>query len=55
MTRFEQEHFYPFIKDKADLCLRYIDNIFFIWKGTKEELKNFFNENNKKHPSSKSD
>ena len=26
---------YPFIKGKVDLCLRYIDDTFFIWKGTK--------------------
>ena len=55
MARFEQKHIYPFIKGKVDLCLRYIDDIFFIWKGAQEELKNFFNKINKKHPSIKFD
>ena len=50
MARFEQKHVYPFIKGKLDLYLRYIDDIFFIWKGTEEKLKNSFNEINKKHP-----
>ena len=49
MARFEQKHIYPFIKGKVDLYLRYSDDIF-IWKGTEEELKNLFNEINKKHP-----
>ena len=51
--KIEQKHIYPFIKGKVDLYLRYIDEIFFIWKGRTEELKNFFNEINKKHPSIK--
>ena len=51
MARFEQKHIYPFIKGKVDLYLRYIDDIFFIWKGAEEELTNFFNKINKKHPS----
>ena len=55
MARFEQKHIYPFVKGKVDLYLRYIDDIFFIWKGTEEELNNFFNEINKKHPSIKFD
>ena len=55
MARFEQKYIHPFIKGKVDLYLRYIDDIFFIWKGTEEELKNFFNEINKKHPSIKFD
>ena len=46
---FAQKHIYLFIKDKVDLYLRYIDNIFFIWKDAQEKLKNFFNEINKKH------
>ena len=37
--------------DKVDLYLRYIDDIFPIWKGTEEELKKLFNEIAKKHPS----
>ena len=30
MARFEQKHSCPFIKDKVDLCLRYIDDTSFI-------------------------
>ena len=41
MARFEQKHIYPFIKGKVNLYLRYIDDTFFIWKDTEEELKNF--------------
>ena len=41
--------------DKVDLYLRYIDDIFPIWKGTEEELKKLFNEIAKKHPSIKFD
>ena len=55
MARFEQKHIYPFIKGKVDFYFRHIDGIFFIWKSTEEELKNFFKEINKKHPSIKFD
>ena len=55
MKRFEQKNIYSFTKDKVDLYLRYIDDIFFIWKRMAEELKDFFNELNKKHPSIKFD
>ena len=48
---FAQKHIYLFIKDKVDLYLRYIDNIFFIWKDALEKLKNFFNAINKNDPS----
>ena len=41
--------------DKVDLYLRYIYDIFPIWKGTEEELKKLFNEIAKKHPSIKFD
>ena len=53
MARFEQKHIYYFIKNKVDLYLRYIDDIFLICKGTEEDLKNFSTEINKKHPSIK--
>ena len=43
------------VTDKVDLYLRYTDDTFFIWKGTDEELKNFFNEINKKQLSIKFD
>ena len=43
------------VTDKVDLYLRYTDDTFFIWKGTDEGLKNFFNEINKKQLSIKFD
>ena len=55
MATFEQKHIYPFIKSKVDLYLRCIDDIFFGWKVMEEELKIFFNEISKKHPSIKFD
>ena len=42
MARFEEKHIYPFIKDKVELheiYLRYIYNMFFIWKGSLKALK----------------
>ena len=41
MARFEENVIYLFIKDKVELILRYIDDIFFIWKGMEEELQKF--------------
>ena len=49
MAQFEEKHIYPCIKDMALLYLRYIDDIFIIWKGTKEQLITFINGLNKKH------
>ena len=37
MANFEAKHIYPYIKEKSLLYLRYIDDIFMIWKGTKVE------------------
>ena len=33
--QFDEKHIYPYIKDVALLYLRYIDDIFIIWKGRK--------------------
>ena len=49
MTQFEEKHIYPYIKDMTLLYLRYINDIFIIWNGTKEQLITFINELNKKH------
>ena len=50
MANFEAKHIYPYIND-----LRYIDNIFMIWKGTKVELITFIKELNEKHKTIKFD
>ena len=52
LTQFEKKknkHIHPYIKDMALLYLRYIDDIFIIWNGTKEQLITFVNKLNKKH------
>ena len=41
MGLFEQTHLLPKIKDFILLYVRYIDDIFFLWKGTEEELFKF--------------
>ena len=40
---------YPYIKNKSILYLRYIDDIFMIWTGTKQELLIFLEKLNSKH------
>ena len=49
MEQFEKQHIYPYIKNKSILCLRYIDDIFIIWTGTKQELLIFLEKLNSKH------
>ena len=49
MTQFEEKHIYLHFNDTPVLYLRCIDDIFIIWKGTKEQLITFINELNKKH------
>ena len=55
MAHFEETHIYPRIKGKALLYLRYIDDIFLIWKGSKQELENFIAEINAIHKTIKFD
>ena len=42
MGKFELKFINPFIKDKALLYLGYIDDLFFVWKGTQEKFLAFF-------------
>ena len=49
MAKFEAKHIYPYIKEKSLLYLRYIDDIFIMWKGTKAELMTFIKQLNEKH------
>ena len=55
MANFEAKHIYPYIKEKSLLYLRYIDDIFMIWKGTKVELITFIKELNEKQKTIKFD
>ena len=55
VARFEEKHIYLLTKGRVEPYLRYIDNIFFISKGTEKKMENFFNKINKKHSSIKFD
>ena len=55
MGLFEQVHIMPKIKDFILIYVRYIDDIFFIWKGTEQELLEFFAGVNEIHPTIKFD
>ena len=44
---------FPFIKKFSLICLRFLDDIFFIWTGSKPKLENFLKELNVKHQSTK--
>ena len=49
MPQFEKQHIYPYIKSKSILYLRYIDDVFMIWIGTKQELLTFLENLNSKY------
>ena len=53
--KFEDTFIYPFIKDLCKLYLRYIDDIFMIWTGTKEQFYQFDSTLNNCHHSIKFD
>ena len=55
MGHSEQKYVYPLIEGKSLTYFRYIDDIFLIWTGTKNELVQFFKDLNKKHLSIKFD
>ena len=48
MDQFEKQHIYPYIKNKSILYLQYINDIFMIWTGTKQELLIFLEMLNSK-------
>ena len=51
MTDFESKNIYiHIIKDKINMFLRFIDDLFIIWTGSKQELLEFMSDLNKKHP-----
>ena len=55
MGKFEEINIIPRIRNFILLYVRYIDDIFFIWKGTEEELQKFLAEVNDIHPTIKFD
>ena len=50
MDDFEEKHIYPFTNQYSTLYLRCIDDVFMLWKGTKEQLDNFNKDLTEKHP-----
>ena len=47
MGYFEKKYIYPFLQGVLLIYLRFIDEIFFIWTGTKEQFTNCLNNLNK--------
>ena len=48
MDHFKRKYIYPLIEGKSLTYSRYIDDIFVIWAGTKNELDQFCKDLNKK-------
>ena len=55
MGDFEEKYIYPFLGQNTTLYLRFIDDIFMIWNGTKKELDSFIETLNRKHNTIKFD
>jgi len=55
MAEFEKQYIYPHIKNKSMMYLRYIDDIFMIWKGTRASLDQLLKDLNQIHPTIKFD
>ena len=53
MGKFEETFIYPFITNLHKLYLRYIDDIFIIWTGTRQQFIDFIRKLSQKHPSIK--
>ena len=49
VAQFEKQHIYSYIKNKSILYLQYINVIFMIWTGTRQELIIFLENLNSKH------
>ena len=50
MGKFEETHILPRIRELILLYIRFIDDIFFLWKGSERGLLQFFDEINSVHP-----
>ena len=55
MGWFENTHILPKIREQIIMYIRYIVDIFFVWKGSEKELSKFLDEVNKIHPTIKFD
>ena len=53
MDHFERKCIYPFLEGLSLRYLRFINDIFFIWKGCKDQLVTFLKDLNIKHNSIK--
>ena len=53
MNHFERKHISPFLQGLSLIYLRFIDDIFFIWTGRKEQLIRNLGELSTKHNSIK--
>ena len=53
MDHFERKYIYPFLEGLSLSYLRFIDDIFFIWTGSKNQLITFLNDLNTNHNSIK--
>ena len=53
MDHFERKYIYQFLEGLSLSYLEFIDDIFFIWTGSKDQLITFLNNLNTKHNSIK--
>ena len=55
MGLLEEKFIFPLLTNLTGFYLRFIDDIFLIWNGTKTEFDNFLKKINECHPSIKSE